>query len=322
MILSNLNIIPSNEVNTNSIKKNIASQFYFFLKTKYKRETGNIIDINETEFIQALSYKLYAFEKNKLFDIKLIEYLVSNNHYFSKNYGFRFTKKYFISTNYNSLKDYFDLEFGKRDYLSLSQIKEISSLNTFKNWIKKKQETQQLIEYEPNNYISIKVFKEKGFKNIIKDISEIVEQHVEENKYFTINSLSLVINFRKLLYGFTLFFVESILKNDKRFNYLKIGTYNFFVKIQTNKYREVNNQSFIEFLVPSDNSIELEDLLKNINNFYCSNLAYSEFENYIKSNCSPFCRVYYNKNREKLYGTYNLYLKETKNETITDRYRK
>lgn len=245
--------------------------------------------------------------------------MIINNDIFSFKYGFKVFKNYFISTVYSSISNYFDIKFGENKYLHLSQISDISLSINFKLWIKKKQENLEFIEYENNSFISIDVFKaKKEFRTIVKDIISIISRNCRINTYFTVNSIASNVDLKMYLFGFSYYFVESLLKYDKNYKFFYLENDLIFVKTNTRKEKRIDKQSFFEYLVKENESYELEFLLDCIKSKFCLSITFDELKKNIKLLIMRNSHIYYNENREKIYGTYQLYLKELKNETITN----
>ena len=211
-----------------------------------------------------------------------------------------------IKNEYASFEDYFQSLFSK-DVIDTRQFeKELTSISLYKRMLEEIKEKQDVIEFLPDQYISIRRLKENGItKTTISDYKDAVLRWCSRGTFFTIESLHKT-GFTTSLdeYGFDDWFFSSILIQDKKdISYVKSGGNRL---LYTGGSRTALLVGLIENMVGQKKK-DIYDLQDELQNIYGINLTRSRIIEVIKN---AQTELYYDSIMEAIYSDYETYFEE------------
>lgn len=220
-----------------------------------------------------------------------------------KRMGFIVNSKYVIQ-HHSSANNYFKYILTNQDIVDTSKFNsKYNCLQMYYQTIEDLRNDYEIIEFEPYQYINIHKLNSMGIdkSNFISYCDEVCN-YIEDNSYFTIKSLidngfSSNIDFL----GFDNCFYGSILKQDQRFSYIKLGGTVLFYKGNTT----INQTTFLIYLLDSFEKIDFNELLDHVLQKYGIHLDKFKIKSCIKNS-----NLYYDDIMEKVYNNYKIYLEE------------
>ncbi len=184
-----------------------------------------------------------------------------------KKLGFTVNSTYVISDRYSSARKYFTHILSCRERQDISgYAKRYTGIVSFSDNLSKLKDNYTVIEYEPYKLINAKGCSKLGItlKKIRKFCDEVCE-FVDEGIFFTMELLRSQ-GFTGCLdsTGFGNWFFSSLLREDGRFNYQKMGSTVLFVKGDT----AINRTLFITTFAGGGERIPINKLKSGIYNIY------------------------------------------------------
>lgn len=226
------------------------------------------------------------------------------NRYTLNQLGFHVYTNYVISKQYNSAVEYFHEVLTSSDLVDLGQYtSELTTLPAFTAEMYKERECYEIVEFQPQRYISIRRLNENGVdKSDIGDYCDKVAEFVSDGTYFTIRSLQDE-GFAHMLdsLGFGDWFYASLLAEDKsRFSYRRLGSTRLFRK----GYLEVTITGLIEDILYSqdDLTIDIEDLRDILWEIYGIKESINKLAEIVRASS-----MYYDGITSKVYAEYDVY---------------
>ena len=255
---------------------------------------------------QSLTMDLYFINEIKDIYSNLVENadLEEINPYNLKMMGFQVYSKYALQ-KYTSLDVYFNHLLTKDDIIDITEYrKRFGYIGMFSSKLSELRYNLELIEFEKNQFISIKKLEGSGItKDIIKNYCNEVFDFVKDKEYFSVKSLRKS-GFDSDLYeyGFSDVFYANLLLADERFSY---G--NMFGNIILLKGREqVIIKSFLVSIIKKYGIIDIYDLMNELADIYDCKI--SDKSNII--NRLHDTEVYYDTILGRIYANKDLYYEE------------
>jgi len=226
------------------------------------------------------------------------------NPYNLKTMGFIVLSRYVVQ-HHDSLEAYCRMLLTTNDMTDITPYrKRLTYVHMFSQVYSELKREQEIFEYEPNKIIHIRKLERAGItKEAIRAFCDSVDAYVEEETYFSINSLRLA-GFESDLYdlGFSDWFYGNLLASDPRFS----STVAFGGVILYKGKASISIQSFAADRVCAHGSIDVYDLMTELEMNY---------------GCKPDCRsdvlyklqgsgVYHDKYLDRLYANEALYYRE------------
>lgn len=225
------------------------------------------------------------------------------NPYSLRSLGFKITSLFIYSDKYNSLDEYFKKLISKNEIFDANRlIKRFGNYQSFYNVIYSMKINYDVIEFEPNVYISSKRLEKIGvMKADILDFIECVDNFINEEIF----TMKLLRNrgFDHYLFnlGFDDWFYSSILKCNERFKSRRMGQ--IIILKKCNDSIVIND--LIEYIVSKFRKIDIYELIDYV------------YENYgVKINRDKITTIvadkelYYDAIMEKVYIDYDEYFEE------------
>lgn len=197
------------------------------------------------EFVEQVKKKLSNFDK------------LNVNEIFINSLGYKIDKDFIVSNKYKDSNEYIEKLIFKSNYLFVAEN------NLFKHpYVKRKiknlENNYKLLKVEDNMYITEKCLQQGNItKEKLEEYKYSVEQHVNINNFFTVDTLRKS-GFKQNLdeLGFENIFYESLLKAPGRFKYLKIEDSVVFIKTPN----DININKFIDYLVGEKKVISIDEI--------------------------------------------------------------
>ena len=224
------------------------------------------------------------------------------NAYNLKKMGFLVYSDYVLQ-NHESLEEYFEnLILNAKN---LSEFRRKYGYNqTYYGVLRRLKHSYTILSLSEDEVVTLDQLERRVGITIedIKEFSDEVYKFVTDGEFFTIASLRTAGFDSKLFdYGFDDWFFASILSEDERFSFCKkLGTLVLYCG-----QRNVTFADFIEDRVEREESIDVLDLMSDIENIYRINL--SDKYDLLPG---PESTMYYDNFLDRLYHTVELYHKE------------
>ncbi len=263
--------LPENHIKL--LKENLVEDFYYIFEVKeiYK----NLVPNADVTLISSFNLKKMGFIVNSTYVIQ----------------------------HHSSATNYFKSILTNQDIIDVSKFNSRYILQSFYSIFENLKDNYDIIEFESYQYINIHKLNtmEIDKSNLIAYCDDIYN-YVDDDSYFTIKSLldkgfSSNIDFL----GFENYFYSSILKQDKRFSYIRFKQNILFYKGNKN----INKTDFVIYLLSSIGKIDLNELLDYISKKYEITLDKFKLKECIKNSS-----LYYDDIMEKVYYNYDIYLEE------------
>lgn len=220
-----------------------------------------------------------------------------------KKMGFLVGTSYVVQ-NYSTAEAYFNHLLTDADVVDIAPIsKRYTGLSTYSSCLARLRRDMEIIEFEPFQYINVRRLQKLGFtKERLRKYSDRVWSCLEDDEFFTIQSL------RKTGYedeldalGFGDMFYSSILKEDERFSWQRVGN-NVVLNPKGNQFTV---HDFLVDRITKELSIDIDDFLDDLAEVY--GITFDKHEIVEKTKGSE---VYYDSIMGKLYADYATYFEE------------
>lgn len=230
-----------------------------------------------------------------------IELLSSYN---LKKMGFLVYNTYVIQ-HFPSADAFFEHFLLNEETVDIAPVrKQFTGITLFAGKLANLRHEMTLIEYEPYKYMNISLLEREGYdRERLKQYGDRVWNFLKNDDYFTIQSLrneGYKDEMDKL--GFGELFYSSILKEDKRFSWTRVGGQVVF----SPKAKPFTVQDFLVERVAKVKSIEAETLVAHLLDYYGISFDKSTLLFKIKGG-----EVYIDSISGKLYDNYSTYSEET-----------
>ena len=220
-----------------------------------------------------------------------------------KKMGFLVGASYVIQ-HYSTAEAYFAHLLTDSDVVDVAPIsKRYTGLTTYSAYLARLKHEMEIIEFEPFQYINIRRLQKLGFtKEKLKEYSDRVWSYLVDDDYFTIQSLKRS-GFADELdaLGFGDMFYSSILKEDERFSWQRVGSN----VVLNPKGEQFTVHDFLVDRITREQSVDIDDFVSDLSDIYGIFFNRSEIIEKIKGS-----DVYYDSIMEKLYADYATYFEE------------
>ena len=306
--IEKLAVILSNEY---GIKEETIRANWFSCITEYYHQGVYSVDYipMPEQHLQALKAVLtedfYTIEEIKRIYTELIQgadrSLVSSFNL--KRMGFVVNSTYVIQ-HYSSAEDYFTYLLTAADIVDAKDInQQYSMLSAYSSTLMLLKDNRTIIEFEPFQYINIRRLEKLGIpKERLDRYCDEVATWLTDERYFSIKSIHNA-GFESTLddLGFSDMFYNSLLREDSRFTYQRIGNQVVF----SSKKERFSRRDFIVWLVQEEESIDIDDFVT---------LLFERFgvvqDKGIVKELVKDTDIYFDSIMNKLYANYDLYYEE------------
>ena len=225
------------------------------------------------------------------------------NSFNLKRIGFIVNSTYAVK-NHRNASEYFEKLLTKNDVTDISGMsRRYSGIMQYSVVLAELKDDYTIIEFEPYQCINIRKLEKMGIdKSKLKNYCDEVYEITRSTTYFTVESLQKS-GFSSSLdnLGFEPWFYSSLLREDNRFSYKKIGGTVLFDTTRC----EVSTQDFILHIVSEFKSIEIDELVEYIKEKFCIILDKNDLKWRIKNT-----ELYFDEIMQKIYNEYNTYYEE------------
>lgn len=256
-------------------------------------------------FIENLPEDFYYLEEIKCKFMQLFpdEDMELVNAFNLKRMGFVINSTYAVK-NYHSASEYFHTLLTQSDITDITDMsKRFSEIMAFSSMLGNLKDNYTIIEFEPYHLIHMRKLEKMGIGIAqLKQYCDEVYAFTRNMTYFTVESLSDS-GFTSALdvLGFEPWFYSSILREDHRFTYQKIGGSILF----DTTCQEVSTQNLILCILNQQNSIEIDRLLTGIKEKFHISLNKNHLIWRIQNT-----ELYFDNIMQKIYLNYNTYHEE------------
>ena len=220
-----------------------------------------------------------------------------------KKMGFLVGASYVIQ-HYSTAEAYFAHLLTDSDVVDVAPIsKRYTGLTTYSAYLARLKHEMEIIEFEPFQYINIRRLQKLGFtKEKLKEYSDRVWSYLVDDDYFTIQSLKRS-GFEDELdaLGFGDMFYSSILKEDGRFSWQRVGGN----VVLNPKGEQFTVHDFLVDRITREQSVDIDDFISDLSDIYGIFFNRSEIFEKVKGS-----DVYYDSIMDKLYADYATYFEE------------
>jgi len=228
------------------------------------------------------------------------------NPYTLKTLGFNVYATYIVKNNYASAADYFRKLLTNDDLFDTGDFPPGPTVKgSYSGEFMAIKKNYQIIEYEPNKYISLRDLNKAGvtIDQLQSYVSAVVD-FIPADMHFTVTSLYKA-GFSHLLdeLGFGEVFYASLLSEDSRISYQRMGG----AKLFCIGIRSVSIKSLVEYLVEAETAIGCYVLAKMLKRQYGLTIGLQKIKEVIKD--SP---LHYDEISRKIFIDYDTYLNECK----------
>ncbi len=234
----------------------------------YTIDQKAMTDSNQRALLAALDDDFYYIDEIRKIYASIVPDadLEEINPYNLKIMGFSVLSRY-VYRNYTTLDAYF------RDILSKDDIKDITPYRrrfayvvSFSSTFVNMKNNHEIFEFEPDQIISFRKLTAAGVsKEDLRRFCDEVNDCVDEENYFSIQSIKKTcFNSELFDLGFSDWFYASLLTTDDRFSYTK--AFGNIILYKGNK--RITIQSFEEKLIRDHNSIDVYDLMTEMEEIY------------------------------------------------------
>ena len=220
-----------------------------------------------------------------------------------KKMGFIVGSSYVLQ-HYSSAESYFEYLLTTDDIVDVAPIsKRYTGLTTYSAYLSSIKHERIIIEFEPYQYINIRRLEKLGFtKEKLSEYGSEVWSYLVDDNYFTVQSLRNDGFASELdVLGFGDLFYASILKEDERFAWQRVGSAIVF----NPKGNSFTVHDFLVDYVNKVGSVNIDDFSFELKEKFGINLDRSSIVEKVKGS-----EVYYDSIMEKLYADYSLYFEE------------
>ncbi|MGN0574569.1 MAG: hypothetical protein ACI4J2_00940 [Ruminococcus sp.] len=220
-----------------------------------------------------------------------------------KRMGFIVNSTYIIQ-HYESAAKMFEHLLTQADVQDISPLsKRYGYIVTYFQKLTELKDNYEIIEFSPYQYIHIRKLQKMGIeKENLREYCDAVDMFVDPNTYFTVEYLQKQGFLSQLdALGFEAWFYSSLLREDARFSYIKLGGTVLFYKGN----QLITEQIFLHYLLQQYNSIELDELLDEVYDTYHITLDKGDLKWNIKNT-----ELYFDDIMGKIYRNYDVYFEE------------
>lgn len=266
--------VPMSEEHIALLKEHLTEEFYFFSEVKeiYRK----LVPDADLSLISAYNLKLMGF--------------VVNSNY--------------IIQHHDSAAKLFEHLLTQKDVQDISPLsKRYGGIMSYSQKLAELKDTYDIIEFSPYQYIHFRKLQKMGIeKDDLRKYCDYADKRAEEGEYFTVEYLRNK-GFSSPLdeLGFDAWFYSSLLREDERFSYTKLGGTVLFFKGKQN----ISELTFIQELMEHFGAIEMEELLEYLYGTYHISLD----KDCVKWNIQN-TMLYYDDIMGKLYLNYDVYFEE------------
>jgi hypothetical protein len=225
------------------------------------------------------------------------------NSFNLKRMGFVVADTYIVQ-NHPTSDAYFVHLLTSSDIVNVAPIsKRYSAMTTYSLCLARIKDDLDIIEFEPYQYINIRKLEKLGItKEKLIQYRDCVWSFLSDDEFFSIKSLAKD-GFDHELHslGFMDLFYASILKSDKRFTWQRVGGAVVF----NPRDEQFSVHDFLVHYINKVGSINIDDLVEELNNTYGIELERSDIVQKIKGSL-----IYYDSIMEALYDSYETYYEE------------
>lgn len=220
-----------------------------------------------------------------------------------KKMGFVVNSTYAIQ-NYPSAAAYFEHLLLDPDVVDTASIsKRLTGIVAYSPVLSRLKHDKTIIEFEPYQYINIRRLEKLGIgKGQLERYADQVWSFLTDDSYFSIRSIRKE-GFTAQLddLGFGELFYASILKEDERFGWQKVGNTVIFNPIS----KEFITQDFLVDLIKRKGSWDLDDFVNYLEDTYGVLMDRDDVRQKTKGS-----DIYYDRIMDKLYADYETYFEE------------
>lgn len=210
----------------------------------------------------------------------------------------------YVLQNHPSLEAFFENLLTAKDIVDIEPIsKRYTYMYSYYWCLSRLKHEMTIIEFEPFHYINIRRLEKLGFgRDRLSTYGDRVWSFLLDDDFFTIQSLKKAGYDDELdSLGFGDVFYSSLLKEDKRFSWQKVGN-----TIVFNPKREpFTGRDFLIDRVLREKSIDIDDLVAMLNDVY--GISFDKYTIIEKVTGSD---IYYDAIMKKLYADYETYFEE------------
>lgn len=240
---------------------------------------------------------------------KLYRQLVDNadlsllSTYNLKKMGFLIGGSYIVQ-NYPTAEAYFVHLFTEKDVVDIEPYsRKYTGLSTYSSCLERLRGDLEIIEFEPFHYINVRKLEKLGYdKAELKKYGDRVWSSLTDDVYFTIQSLRED-GFEDALeaLGFGDMFYSSLLKQDARFSWQRVGNTVVF----NPKGERFTVRDFLVEKIKCAGAVDADEFVSELCNRY--GVSFERFNIVEKVKGSD---IYYDTIMEKFYADYETYFEE------------
>ena len=254
---------------------------------------------------EALTEECYFFSEVKEIYQKIVPNADANliSSFNLKRMGFVVNSTYIIQ-HHDSAAKLFEHLLTQNDVQDISPIsKRYGCIVSFSQKLAELKDGYDIIEFAPYQYIHIRKLQKMGVeKETLRKYCDAVDVFVEPDTYFTVEYLQKQGFLSELdILGFEAWFYSSLLREDARFSYTKLGGTVLFYKGR----QLITEQTLLRYIMGQCDAIELDVLLETIYDTYHITLD----KDHVKWNIKD-TEMYFDDIMGKLYRDYDAYFEE------------
>lgn len=262
------------EEHVQKLKEVLVNDFYFM--TELRRIYKNLVDDADLSLLST-------------YNLKKMGFLVGSTY---------------VIQNYPTAEAYFDHLLTSEDVVDVAPIsKRYTGLTTYSAYLAGIKHDMRIIEFEPYQYINIRRLEKLGFtKEKLREYGSQVWSYLVDDRYFTIQSIRNDGFTSELdVLGFGDLFYTSILKEDGRFSWQRVGN----AVVLSPKGNSFTVHDFLVDYITNAGSVNVDDFSLELRERFGIELDRSAIIEKVKGS-----DVYYDSIMEKLYADYSLYFEE------------
>lgn len=220
-----------------------------------------------------------------------------------KKMGFLIGSSYVLQ-NYPTAEAYFDHLLTGPDIVDISPLnRRYGQLSTYTLYLSGLKREMEIIEFEPFQYINIRRLQKIGYdKECLRSYADRVWSFLLDDEFFTVQSLRKAGFGDELdMLGFNDLFYSSLLREDSRFTWQRIGK----TVVLNPKGTQFNVHDFLVDRVIKEEAIDVDDFVAMLQEVYGISLDRHDVLHQVKGS-----DVYYDSIMGKLYADYSTYFEE------------
>ena len=220
-----------------------------------------------------------------------------------KRMGFLIGSSYVVQ-HYPTADAYFESTLTTDDVIDINPLrKRFASLTAFSGVLARLKHEKTIIEFEPYQYINIRRLEKMGFgKKELEQYGDRVWSYLVNDEFFSIRSLHKRGFDDELdMLGFGDMFYGSILKEDSRFSWQRVGGTVVFNPLA----KQFSVREFLVDRINKEKAIDIDAFVSDLYDVYGVSFDKRTIIEKIKDS-----DVYYDPIMEKLYADYSTYFEE------------